>query len=283
MKKKSISIVLALLMILLVRVLNLNENNVNVNSNDDNLEVHFIDVGQADSILIKKGMDFMLIDGGNNADGELVVDYLKEQNVDKLKYVIGTHPHEDHIGGLDNVIDNFDVEKVIMPNAIATTRTFEDLLDSISNKELKITKPKVGDKYSLNGATFTILAPNQEKYDDLNNYSVVVKLTYGENSFLFTGDAEKLSESEMLKANKPLLKSDVLKVGHHGSATSTSKDFFEAVNPKFAVICVGEGNDYNHPHKKVVDRLTDKGIKIYRTDFNGTIILISDGKNISFH
>ena len=126
MKKKSISIVLALLMILLVRVLNLNENNVNVNSNDDNLEVHFIDVGQADSILIKKGMDFMLIDGGNNADGELVVDYLKEQNVDKLKYVIGTHPHEDHIGGLDNVIDNFDVEKVIMPNAIATTRTFEE-------------------------------------------------------------------------------------------------------------------------------------------------------------
>lgn len=254
-----------------------------IRGSEPNLEVHFIDVGQADSILIKKGKDSMLIDGGNNGDGNLIVNYLKKQNISKLKYVIGTHPHEDHIGGLDNVVDNFEVEKVIMSNAISTTKTFEELLDSISNKGLSITKAKVGNKYDLNGAAFTILAPNQENYENLNDYSVVVKLTNGNDTFLFTGDAEELSESEILSKNKELLKADVLKVGHHGSTTSTSQDFLDAVNPRFAVITVEKNNSYGHPHKEILDRLATKGIEIYRTDLQGTIIAISNGKAISFN
>ncbi|CAK7045954.1 MBL fold metallo-hydrolase [Tissierella sp.] len=250
---------------------------------NDNLEVHFIDVGQADSILIKKGNESMLIDAGNNADGDLVVNYLQNQNINKLKYVIGTHPHEDHIGGLDDVIDNFEIEKVIMPNAIATTKTFEDVLDSISKKNLSITKPKVGNSYDLNGAEFIILAPNGENYSSLNDYSVVVKLINGNNSFLFTGDAEELSEKEILTNNKRLLKSDVLKVGHHGSVTSTSQDFLDAVNPSAAVISSETGNSYGHPHKEILERLTKKGVDIYRTDSQGTIIMKSDGKTINFN
>lgn len=250
---------------------------------DNILEVHFIDVGQADSILIKGEKEAMLIDAGNNSDGELVVNYIKEQKIKKLKYVIGTHPHEDHIGGLDDVIDNFEIEKVIMPNAIANTRTFEDVLDSIDKKGLKITKAKVGDKYTLDGAKFIILAPNGESYNSTNDYSVVVKLINGYNSFLFTGDAEELSEKEMLKNNKDLLKSDVLKVGHHGSVTSTSKDFLDAVNPSVAVVFSETGNSYGHPHKEIIQRLNEKKIDIVRTDLQGTIVMKSDGKKIGFN
>ncbi|MDR7855459.1 MBL fold metallo-hydrolase [Tissierella sp.] len=249
----------------------------------DILEVHFIDVGQADSVLIKKGNESMLIDAGNNDDGDLVVNYLKKQKIKKLKYVIGTHPHEDHIGGLDDVIDNMEIEKIIMPNAIATTKTFEDVLDSISNKGLSITKAKVGNKYTLNGAEFILLAPKGEEYSSLNDYSVVIKLTNGDNSFLFTGDAEKLSEEEMLKDNKNLLKSDVLKVGHHGSITSTSQAFLDAVDPSLAVIMSETGNSYGHPHKEIVESLEKKKIDILRTDQEGSIILKSDSKTISFH
>ena len=249
---------------------------------ESNLEVHFIDVGQADSILIKKGNKFMLIDAGNNGDGELVVNYLKEQNVSKLNYVIGTHPHEDHIGGLDDVINSFEIEKVIMPNVISPTNTFEDVLDSISNKGLSITKSKVGDTYDLNGATATILAPNQNEYNDFNNYSIVVKVTNGDNSYLLTGDADALSEKEMVKENKYRLHADVLKLGHHGSSTSTSLEFLNAVNPDFAVISVGVDNKYGHPNLETLDKLGNRGINVLRTDLQGTIVSISDGKTISF-
>lgn len=246
-------------------------------------EVHFIDVGQADSILIKKGNESMLIDAGNYADSNLVLNYLKEQKIERLNYVIATHPHEDHIGGLDIVIDTFEVEKVIMSDAISTTKIFEDLLDSISNKGLSITKAKVGDIYSLNGASFTILAPIQDKYSDLNNFSVVVKLTNDANTFLFTGDAEGISESEMLIKNKEILKADVIKLGHHGSSTSTTQDFLDAVNPTYAVIAVGSGNTYGLPNLETLNRLFAKNIQTYRTDLQGTIIAKSDGKTISFN
>lgn len=249
-------------------------------STNDILEVHFIDVGQADSTLIKKGKEAMLIDAGNDADGKLVVNYIKEQKIKKLKYVIGTHPHEDHIGGLDDVIDNFEVEKVIMPNAIATTKTFEDVLDSIDKKGLTITKPKVGDKYTLNGAEFIILAPNSENYTSTNDYSVVVKLVNGMSSFLFTGDAEELSEKEILKNNKSLLVSNVLKLGHHGSVTSTSQEFLDAVHPNIAVIFSETGNSYGHPHKEIIERLEKKHVDILRTDLLGTIVIKSDGKHL---
>jgi len=277
MKKKLLGIILILMVVLSIAV------GCEVSKADgENLEVHFIDVGQGDAMLIKKGNQAMIIDAGKNVSGDLVVKYLKKQKVKNLEYVIGTHPHEDHIGGLDLVIDNFEIGKVIMPNAIATTKTFEDVLDSISKKGLKITKAKAGDVYDLNGAKFTILAPNQDEYPNLNNYSIVVKLSYGANSFLFTGDAEKESEEEILAKDKRSLKADVLKVGHHGSVTSTLQEFLDAVNPNVAVISLGVDNPYGHPHKEVSERLESKNIKIYRTDLHGNIVAISDGKTISF-
>lgn len=246
------------------------------------LKVTAINVGQADSILITTGSDAMLIDAGTNNAADTVVNYIKVQSIKKLDYVIGTHPHEDHIGGMDAVIDTFDIGKVILPDAQSNTKTFEDVLSSISNKGLKITRPVPGTTYTLGNASFTILAPNSAKYSDLNNYSVVVKLVFGKNSFLFMGDAQALSEKEILAKGFDI-KADYLKVGHHGSDTSTSDDFLKAVAPKYAVISVGKDNDYGHPAPKTIQKLNDAGVKIYRTDEMGTIIATSDGSSISFN
>ena len=245
------------------------------------LEVHFIDVGQADSILITQKDSAMLIDGGNNEDSDLVKNYLRNEGIKKLDYVIGTHPHEDHIGGLDAVIKSFDIGSVIMPKAESDTRTFEDLIDAVIEKGLKITAPVPETEYGLGDAGFVILAPNSEEYEDLNDYSVVIKLTYGNSSFLFTGDAEEVSENEMLAKGYPI-KADVLKVGHHGSDSSTGDGFLKAVSPEYAVISVGKGNSYGHPSQKTLDSLDAAGVTVYRTDEAGTIIAISDGKTISF-
>ena len=245
----------------------------------DNLEVHFIDVGQADSILITTGSDAMLIDAGENEDGDLVVDYIKSLGISDLDYVIGTHPHEDHIGGLDDVINTFDVGKVLMPKKESTTKTFEDVLLSIQNKGIKVTTPKVGAKYNLGQAEWTILAPSQE-YEETNNSSIVIRLIFGDNSFMFTGDAEEKSEKEILKTGD--LNSDLLKVGHHGSISSTSIDFLKQVNPTYAVISVGKDNRYGHPHKEIIERLTEQNVEILRTDELGTIILTSDGNDLNY-
>lgn len=245
-----------------------------------NIEIHFIDVGQADCILIKNKGKSMLIDAGNNDDASLIKQYLTNQEITKLDYVIGTHPHEDHIGSLDVVINNFDIETIIMPNKVSTTKTFEDVIEAIENKKLSITESKVGDKYTLGDAEFVILAPNKD-YDDNNNVSVVIRLTYGENSFMLTGDAEELSEKDILKTGLTL-KSDVLKFGHHGSSSSTSKDFLEAVSPKYGVLLCGVDNSYGHPHRETLDKISKYNIETYRTDEQGTIILVSDGKNISW-
>lgn len=261
------------------------DNSVNNNSFVDlegNLQVHFIDVGQADSILITQGNHNMLIDAGTNEAAEIVVDYLNENNVKDLEYVIGTHPHEDHIGGLDNVINKFNITTLLLPKVTSNTKTFKDVVKSASNKNLKLTVPKVGSKYKLGEATFEILAPNSENYDSTNNYSIVIKLTYGKNKFLFTGDAETISENEIL-SNGVDIRADLLKIGHHGSYTSTSDDFLQAINPKYAVICVGKDNKYNHPVKSVMERLKKNNIDVYRTDELGNIIVTSDGENITFN
>lgn len=245
------------------------------------LTVHFIDVGQADSILVQSGEHAMLIDAGNNADGDLVVEYLQSQGVKQLDYLIGTHPHEDHIGGLDNVILSFPIETVILPQAETNTRTFEDVLDALLEQDLSITLPQVGDQYTLGDASFTILAPNGEEYSSLNNWSVVVRLENGENSFLFTGDAEQLSEEEMLATGLPL-RSDVLKMGHHGSSTSSSRAFLEEVQPTYGVISCETGNDYGHPHRETLAIAAEMDIQLFRTDTQGTIVAHSDGKEITF-
>lgn len=244
------------------------------------MEVHFIDVGQGDSILIEAEDSIMLIDAGENNKGSVVADYLEAQNISKLDYVIGTHPHSDHIGGLDTIFDTYKVDKVIMPEVVHTTKTYEDVLDVIDKKGLSISKPVIGDVYPLGSASFTILAPNSDSYDEINDYSIVIKLTYGDTSFLLTGDAGSLSEEEML-ANGHDLSADVLKIGHHGSVYSTTDSFLDSVAPLYAVASVGSGNEYGHPHTDTLAKISSHGIKLYRTDRQGTIVFTSDGKTIS--
>jgi competence protein ComEC len=246
----------------------------------DVIEVHFIDVGQGDSILIESNNASMLIDAGENNKGSTVVNYLKAHGIEKLDYVIGTHPHSDHIGGLDTVIKAFPVDKVILPSVTHTTNTFEDVLDAITDKNLKLTKAQAGDQYSLGLANFTIISPDSNTYEDLNNYSVVIRLTYGDTSFLLTGDAEKLSEKAMVKSGYNL-SADVLKLGHHGSSYSSGADFLDDVNPSYAVISVGKDNQYGHPHVETIQTMMDRNIKLYRTDEQGTIVFTSDGNTIS--
>ena len=241
--------------------------------------MHFIDVGQGDSILAESDGHYMLIDAGENDQAGTVISYLKAQGVTKLDYVIGTHPHSDHIGGLDKVIDTFPVDKVILPPVEHTTKTFEDVLDSIASRGLKITKPTPGDSYDLGDASFTILSPVKDYGSDLNNWSVGVRLTYGDNSFVMCGDAENQAEEDIIK-NGAVLKADVLKAGHHGSSTSTSDAFLKKVSPSWVVIQCGKGNSYGHPHKETMEKLKKAGCQVLRTDEEGTITAFSDGKTI---
>lgn len=245
----------------------------------DTLNVHFLDVGQADSIFIElPNKETMLIDAGNNADDKLVVSYIKNLNYDKIDYVVGTHPHEDHIGGLDTVINTFEIGNIYMPKIEHTTKTFKDVLLAVKNKSLKIKTARAGVNIINNDdLKINIIAPIYDYYEDLNNYSAVIKITYKDNSFLFMGDAEKLSEGEIVSD----VKVDVIKIGHHGSHTSTSKEFLKRVSPTYAVISVGKDNDYGHPHEETIDLLNKSNIKFFRTDVSGTITIKSDGHSIN--
>lgn len=246
------------------------------------LKVNFIDVGQADSILLQQGDKFMLVDAGNNGDAELLKDYLTSQGVKELQYFIGTHKDEDHIGGADAVINSFNVGKVYFPKQIATTQTYKDFVTAVKTKGLSLTVPKVGENFKLGEAVVTVLAPNSSEYEDSNDYSIVVKVTYGSTSFLLTGDAEARSEKELVASGKDL-SATLLKVGHHGSLTSTSEAFLNKVNPKFAVISAGTGNKYGHPAQETMDKLKAKGVQVFRTDEQKTIIATSNGKEINFN
>jgi len=245
------------------------------------MKIHYIDVGQADSILIQQGSSAMLIDGGNNADGPTVKNYIEKQGITTLNYVIGTHAHEDHIGGLDYIINAFKIGKVYFPKTTSTTKTFEDFVNSVKSKNIKLTVPQVGETFNLGDAVCNILAPNSSSYEDDNDYSIVVKVKFGSTTFMFDGDAEAVSEMEMVKKGFDL-KADVLKVGHHGSNSSTCANFLSAVNPKYAVISVGADNNYGHPSQSTMDRLKASNIQVYRTDENGTIIATSNGQDITF-
>lgn len=248
------------------------------------LKVSYIDVGQADSILVQipNGKN-VLIDAGNNGDVNTITTYLKKQNVSKLDVVIATHPHEDHIGSMDKVISSFDIGQVVMPKKDSTTQTYKDMIKAIQDKGLKITEAKAGLKLDLGSEVNALLmAPNSTNYEDVNNFSAVLKLAYGNNTFLFEGDAQEQSENEMINAGYNL-KADVLKVGHHGSNTSSSSAFLAKVQPKYAVISVGKDNSYGHPANITIDSLTKIGAKVYRTDLAGTIIVESDGTNITIN
>ncbi|MGN1457057.1 MAG: ComEC/Rec2 family competence protein [Acutalibacteraceae bacterium] len=251
----------------------------NTSSNSGKLVSHYIDVGQGDSEFIElPDGTTMLIDAGTADYGETVVDYIKDLGYKKIDYLIGTHPHADHIGGMQKVVKSFDIGSVYMPKASTNTKTYENLLTEIKNKGLKIKTAKAGVSIiSENDLKVDILAPNSSKYDELNNYSAVVKITYKNNKFLYTGDAEKLSEDE-IKAD---VSADVIKVGHHGSTSSSSKNFVKNVSPKYAVICVGKDNTYGHPKDSIIKRWENIGANVLRTDEDGSITITSDGKNIS--
>ncbi|MGI6001169.1 MAG: ComEC/Rec2 family competence protein [Candidatus Merdisoma sp.] len=246
------------------------------------LEVHFLDVGQGDATLIRCGEAAMLIDAGNNSWGDDVRDYLEYQGIGDLDYVIGTHPDADHIGGLDVVMEAFDCGTVIMPDYEKDTQTYTDVTDVMEEKGYELTLPQVGTVYELGEAAFTIVAPNGEYGDNANDYSVGILLEHGENRFLLTGDAEEDSEADMLD-NGIDLSADVLKAAHHGSRTANTEAFLERVNPEYVVISCGEGNSYGHPHAEVLNRLREMGIKVFRTDEEGTVVATSDGAGITFN
>lgn len=245
---------------------------------DSEFSVHFINVGQGDCTLIKTPDGNMLIDAGENGYEKTVLDYLEAQGVDSLKYLVATHPHSDHIGGVAEVLDAVPTENIIMPrlskNNTPTTVTYEKMLTAIKNCGAKVIAAKPGNEYSFGGAEFTVLAPFEQD-ENLNNMSVVLKLNYSGYSFIFSGDAEKEVENQILKAGYDI-SADVYKGAHHGSSTSNSKKFVRAINPTYAVLSYEEGNSYGHPHRETVDLFNEDGIVYYSTADYGTIIFTVD-------
>lgn len=244
---------------------------------NENFSVSFIDVGQADSVLIRNGNYNMLIDAGNNEDGEKLVNYFKSLGIEEFTYVFATHPHEDHIGGMDDIINNFKIDNYYMPNKLSTTKTFMDVLDALDRRNLKYMVPNKGDTLKLGDANIKVIYPGDDK-SNINDSSIVLKVTYGKNSFLLTGDATSNVERKIYNED---IKSDVLKVAHHGSSYSSTDVFLDKVKPYYAVISVGKNNIYNHPSNKTLEKLNKRNIKVYRTDLDGTIVFISDGDNLS--
>lgn len=243
----------------------------------ENFSVSFIDVGQADSVLIRNGNYNMLIDAGNNEDGEKLVNYFKSLGIEEFTYVFATHPHEDHIGGMDDIINNFKIDNYYMSNKLSTTKTFMDVLDALDGRNLKYTVPNKGDTLKLGDANIKVIYPGDDK-SNINDSSIVLKITYGKNSFLLTGDATSNVERKIYNED---IKSDVLKVAHHGSSYSSIDVFLDKVKPYYAVISVGKNNIYNHPSNKTLEKLNKRNIKVYRTDLDGTIVFISNGDNLS--
>ena len=248
------------------------------NESLNGIKVSYLDVGQADSILIQVDDEAMLIDAGNNNDGANLVKYLKSKNINNFKYVVGTHAHEDHIGGLDDVILNFNIEHFYMSDAITTTKTFEDVLDALEKKQVRFETPKIDDEFDLGEAKIKVIHVSNDA-SNLNNTSIVLKLTYKNIRFLFTGDMESSVEKTILDKD---IQADILKVGHHGSSSSSSDKFIKAVNPSYAVISVGKNNSYKHPTKKTLDTLEKYNVKVLRTDELGTIIFTSDGTQFNY-
>lgn len=253
-------------------------------SSSAGMAVHFVDVGQGDCIVVESGGKYMLIDTGEADMGQRVINYLNNLGVEKFDYCIATHPHSDHIGSMAKVLSDFPAEKLIMPELseinIPTTSTFEKFLLSAEENCDEIISAEAGYTYNMGEAEIQILGPCDQD-EDLNNMSVVAKVTYGKSSFLITGDCSFDEEDDIMNNYYNQLDSDVLKVAHHGSSGSTSDEWLEAVEPEIAVISVGEGNSYGHPTKKVLDKLSDFDCTVYRTDEIGSIVLETDGNSIA--
>lgn len=236
--------------------------------------VHTIDVGQGSAVLIETMGGNMLIDAGEPHMGAFVVYYLQSQGIMHLDYIVATHPHNDHIGGMPQVMSAFSVGTIIMPDAVHDTMAFENLLDSIESYNIPVWVPSLGDAFWLGDAEFTVLAPVYDHYSSLNDMSIVLRMQHGHNGFLFMGDAEEISERDILRTWS-YIGAHVLKLGHHGSRTSTSQAFLDAVNPMVAIISCGVNNQFGHPHPEVLQALYERDIMVFRTDESGTIIVHS--------
>ncbi len=272
MNKNKLALFLLLLSLILIFTLN---------TTAQNLKIHFIDVGQGDSILIEEaGGQNILVDGGDRADRITagIINYLKNQNVKKLDYIISTHPHADHIGGLVDIIDIFEVETVLDSGKLHTSKTYENYLIKIDQENINFETPRRGDKFKIGESELHFLHPDQNLDDyDLNNSSLVFVLKFGEQNFLFTGDIEEKVERKLLKEN-PELKADLIKVPHHGSETSSFDGWIKSIKPKAAVIQVGK-NHYGHPAASVIELYQNQGTRVYRNDLNGNIVVTADGRN----
>lgn len=251
------------------------------NPSVQDLKVHFIDVRQGDSILIQTGTKVMLIDTGLEENSDEYMKYLDSLGLKKIDYLILTHQHKDHIGNAAKVIKNYNIGMLYMPDVSSTDKEFEGTIKAINKKGIQITRPVPGSSFDIGEAKCTIYAPNSPKYEDENNYSVALKMVYKNTSFLFTGDSLFLSEKEMLDKGFDL-SADVLKIAHHGSDDSTSEEFLNKVNPKYAVLSCEKNDSVDHPSKKTMKLLKKRDIPVYRTDESGTIICTSDGQNVVF-
>ena len=248
------------------------------------LQVHFIDVGQGDCIYIAAGGQNMLIDCGEADESARAVAYLQDIGIRQLDYVVGTHPHSDHMGGMDRIIEEFGIGEFIIPHLddedIPTTSYFLRFLDAAERHGVKLTEAVTGSEFTVGDAHCEIVAPNSKKYEDINNYSVGIVLRHGSESFIFTGDAEGVAEQEMLGGGR-LGKMNVYKVGHHGSSSSSTAAFLNVIRPDTAVISCGAGNAYGHPTDSVIRRLSAYTDNIYRTDLCGSIVITSDGSSLN--
>ena len=287
-KRKFGSIITAIIFVIVAAVYLLGENDILPSKKTDlsgsECSVHFIDVGQGDCSLIVCNDVSVLIDAGENNKGDEVLLRLSELNIDSLDYVIGTHAHSDHIGGLDTVINSINVENIILyelpDKMVPSTKTYEDLLTAIVENEVNVISAKAGDNFKIGKGSLSILAPLSDNYNDQNDFSIVTRFVYGETSFLFTGDAEEKVEMDLIDSGA-VLKSTLLKVGHHGSNTSSSERFIGKVKPEIAIIEVGKGNSYGHPHSETLSLFDKIGAKVYRTDLCGDITAVTDGEKIT--
>ncbi len=243
---------------------------------DDYLKVYFMDVGQADCILIDNNHEYALIDGGNTIDGKKLVKYFKELGIEKFNYVIATHPHEDHIGGLNFIIYNFDIDHFIGTNIKTDFKSYSNMMNALEKENIKYEVPNINDTFRVGEALFRIVYLDNN-IEDINSSSIVLEMTYKNNSFLFTGDTTSDAEKNYLDNLNEI---DVLKVSHHGSQYATSAQFLMKTKPKYAIISVGKDNEYGYPKQVVLDKLKELNTKVYRTDQLGTIILTSNGNDI---
>ena len=283
-KKKIISSIIGIIVVLLAGYFGIDLTQDSKVPKDSKLMISYMDVGQGDAAYIKVNGNDILIDAGPRSNSKELLEQLKAKNIDDFELVIATHPHEDHIGGMVDVFKEYEVKAFYSPKITHTTKTYENLVKAVKDEGLKTKELKSGMVIDLGeGAKFEVFTPQKSEYEELNDYSPIMKLSFGDTSYLFTGDAEKLAEEEALAKYKTSLDSDVIKFGHHGSSSSSSNAFIEAVSPKYGIISCAKDNKYGHPHRETLDIIKKYNIKTFRTDTDGEIILTSDGKSINFN